>query len=165
MSVNLTPEEKKDIEPLYKEYLRLIFGTDLSYSYNNSQIDLELLGGDLNLSGTKPGGRLKNVIKLVRDRVTTRLRTTIGETNLLPSNYGCNLDLLIGVNTMQDDSVKQSVSDFTKALITLTLSEEPLIENVNNVAVSIDNTSLNVEVNYKPILLTNGAATLEIEGE
>lgn len=165
MYVSYTPQQLLDLTSAYKEFLLNIFGTDIAYRYNdNGTIDLEIIGGDIDLSGTAKGKGTDNIQRMIKDRVNTRVLTANGESNLLPANYGSMVPTLVGKSS---SSINSNLSDYAKALISFGLEDEGYVEEVLdvNVSISSDKSSLFVNIRYKPILFSKNAFSLQIRGD
>ena len=161
----LTPEQKKDLKPFVIDLLRSIFGTDIGYSYNDNDgtIDLDIVGGDFNLSGTRQGGNLNSCLKMIRDRVNTRLLTDIGESALLPPTYGSFLSVINEVSNTSEAGAE--FSNFASSLINIALEEEEFVEEVKDVALDINNNGLFIRIAYQPILLQQSEINMELRGD
>lgn len=167
MSVILTEEQIDEIKPVFINMMRDIFGTDISYQYSeDGTIDFELLGGDLNLSGTKAGGDLETVKKMVRDRVNTRILTTLGESRLVPKSYGSLLNHFVGVNNLSNNlDTNTNTESAISSLIYLALDNEPFVTEINDVVVDIRDNSYFVEIFYKSLFIDNMNAVMQIAGD
>ena len=167
MSVILTKQQIDEIKPVFINMMRDIFGTDISYQYSeDGTVDFELLGGDLNLSGTKPGGDFETIKKMVRDRVNTRILTTLGESRLLRQGYGSLLNHFVGVNNLSNNlETNTDIESTISAIIHLALEDEPYVTEINDVVVDIRDNSYFIDITYKSLFIDNMNAVMQIAGD
>ena len=164
MSTVFSQKDIDELRPLYTEVLRLFFGTDLGYLYNtDGTIDLAVVGGDIEMTGAIPGGNLNNCMRMVNNRVTTRLLTQMNETTILPFDYGSMTNNILGFNF--SSLSEQTLEDFLETLIRMNLLDDDYIESVLDVKVIAEENELTVLVKYKPFLLKENNISLDISGD
>lgn len=161
---------KDDIEGL----LKLVFGSDLDVSYSeDGTVDLNVVGGDLNLTGTAFGNGINDLYALVKNRVAIRLLTYYSETPLLPNGYGSYLTDLIGISVIDDETFQsddnvikmEDIRGFVDGLVRFSLEFEPLVTQVNEIDTVYEDGSLYIKINFNSIFLNYINTNLQLIGE
>ena len=132
------------------------------------------MGGDFNLTGTAIGNTLADIMKLVKNRLHTRLMTAFAESPLLPSGYGSFLTDLIGISTTPDDEIasnenlisQNDLTGFIEGLVKYALEFEPLVTEVIDVDVNYDTPYvIGIQIIFTSIFLNQMSVNLELVGE
>lgn len=149
----LIDQYKDDVLQLF----RVVFGTDLLLGFrNDGSIDLELVGGDIKLAGTATGNTLDDVLRLIEQRIKTRLLTYYSESELLPMGYGSYLTDIIGYSIIDTEDATDlsqgvlSLADlqmFVDSMVRLSLMSEPLVTEIKSVETVWESTTNTVWVN------------------
>ena len=162
-----------DVEALLKE----IFGSDIAISFKlDGTADLNIVGGDIALSGSATGNTVKELEELARIRLMTRLLTYYSESPLLPSGYGSFLTDVIGLSIVDslDTDVGGSniqlndIEAFINGIIQYSLQDEPLVTQVNDITVEIDQDNIGtllIGINFSSLFMENLNANLVLVGD
>lgn len=161
-------------EEEFKELLKSIFGSDLDFHYNEGTVDFKVVGGDFNLTGTAIGNNFQDLLKIVKNRLHTRLMTAFAESPLLPSGYGSFLTELIGISTTPDEDIQSNeniinqndLTDFITGLIKYALEFEPLVTEVLEIQVNFDVPFvIGINIIFRSVFLNQMSVYLELVGE
>lgn len=124
MSTETLSESDQSIIDSLRESFIIAYGSDLSLTSEGN--DIEIVGGDINTSGTFPGNTIEDVKKLIIDRIRTRISTGRGESIILGGDYGSSIDVILGLSKNTQINV---IDKLTQTLIHTALLPEPLIES------------------------------------
>lgn len=124
MSTETLSESDQSIIDDLRETFIIAYGSDLSLNAEGN--DIEIVGGDINTTGTFPGNTLIDVKKLITDRIKTRIATNRDESIILGSDYGSSIGVLVGLSKSTPNNV---IDKLTQTLVHTALLSEPLIES------------------------------------
>ncbi len=173
--IQLDQETLNLYEEHFKDLLKLIFGSDLDLHYaDDGTVDLKVVGGDFNLTGTAIGNNLTDIMKLVKNRLHTRLMTSFAESPLLPNGYGSFLTDLIGISTTPDEGIlsneniinRNDLTGFISGIIKYALEFEPLVTEILDIDINYDTPFvLSIQIIFTSIFLNQMSVNLELVGE
>lgn len=162
-------------EETFKDLIKSIFGSDLDLHYaDDGTVDLKVVGGDFNLTGTAIGNTQSDLMKLVKNRLHTRLLTYYSESSLLPNGFGSFLTDVIGVSVSDNDNIESNQSimnqndmtGFINGIIRYSLEQEPLVSEVTNIEVDYQDVgTINILITFKSVFLNQMSVNLQLVGE
>lgn len=178
MSLDYTQLDQETLdlyEENFKELLKSIYGSDLDLNYaDDGTVDLKVIGGDFNLTGTAIGNNMDDFMKMVKNRLHTRLMTSFSESPLLPNGYGSFLTDLIGISTTPDEGIssneniinRNDLTGFITGIIKYALEFEPLVTEVVDIDVDYDTPFvIGITIRFKSVFLNQMSVTLELKGD
>jgi len=178
MSLDYTQLDQETLdlyEETFKDLLKAIYGSDLDLHYaDDGTVDFKVVGGDFNLTGTAIGNSLPDLMRMVKNRLHTRLMVAFSESPLLPDGYGSFLTDLIGISTTPDESVSSNqnvinqndLTGFITGLIKYALEFEPLVTEVLDIQVNFDTPYvLGIVIIFTSVFLNQMSVNLELVGE
>jgi len=178
MSLDYTQLDQETLalyEENFKEVLKSIFGSDLDLHYaDDGSVDFKVVGGDFNLTGTAVGNTMTDIMKLVKNRLHTRLMVAYSETPLLPNGYGSFLTEIIGLSTTPNEDISSNenvvnrgdLEGFIIGVVKYALEFEPLVTEVIDVVVNFDTPfTIGIQIIFTSVFLNQMSVNLELVGE